>query len=173
MKSHFLLILVVICSSFAGHSQLNPHALGVRGLLGNYGYGGEISYQHGLGDMNRLEVDLGWRSNRYRWKHKGNDNYYVNRVGLSGIYHWVWNLDGGLNWFAGVGGQLGFYSLRDDDYYGSGVTLALGGQVGIEYDFNSIGAPLQLALDARPMWEFIGDRNTIGYGAALSLRYTF
>ncbi len=173
MKNRFFCLLFILAGSFLGNAQVNPHAIGVRGLFGNYGSGGEISYQHGMGDMNRLELDLGWRSSRYGWRYKKKDKYYRNNLGITGVYHWVWNIEDGFNWFAGVGGQLGYFSSYDEDYYREGLALALGGQVGIEFDFNSIGAPLQLGLDARPMWEFIGGPNTIGYGIALSLRYTF
>jgi hypothetical protein len=30
------------------------------------------------------------------------------------LYQWVWNIDGGFNWYAGVGGGVGSYSR---DYY--------------------------------------------------------
>lgn len=177
MKKYLFVALMTIGSSYFGQAQVNPHALGIRGLLGNYGSGGEISYQHGIGDMNRLELDFGWRSRRYGWKYNGKNygksSYRMNRVAITGVYHWVWNIEQGFNWFVGAGGQLGFYSSYDEGYHKSGAALALGGQIGIEYDFNSIGAPLQLGLDARPMWEIIGGDRGIGYGLALSFRYTF
>lgn len=165
--TRFYLVLALIAGfSFSSTSQVNPHAIGLRGGLGNLGYGGEVSYQHGFGDANRLELDLGWRGNN------GSNGY--RHTYISGIYHWVWNIEGGLNWFAGVGGQLGFhnykYSSNED-----GITLAVGGQIGIEYDFNEHGVPIQLGLDTRPMWRFIGNNNGngFGYGGALSVRYTF
>ncbi len=160
-------IFVFLAVAFAGNSQVNPHAIGLRGGSGNYGNGAEISYQHGIGSANRLEIDLGWR----RHYVKGHGHYHGHSA-LSVIYHWVWNIDGGLNWFAGLGGQVGFYNYGDYDY-NDGLTLALGGQIGIEYDFNDLGAPIQLGLDARPMWGFIGGPRGFGYGGALSLRYTF
>ncbi len=146
-------------------AQVNPHAIGIRGGSGTFGNGAEISYQHGFGDANRLELDLGWRGNR----NNGND---YSSFGLTGIYHWVWNITSGLNWYVGPGAQLGFYqnkSNNNDD----GITLALGGQVGLEFDFNELGAPLLLSLDTRPMWGFVGGGSGFGYGGALGLRYTF
>lgn len=152
-------------------SQVNPNAIGIRGGSGFGGdYGGEISYQKGLGDANRLELDFGYRNRRYKFNGKGNGWYYKH-FAVSGIYHWVWNLKDGLNWYIGPGAQLGFY----DDYYDdhSGVSLAIGGQIGLEYDFNQHGAPILLGLDARPMWDFIGYYAGFGGGAAFSIRYTF
>jgi hypothetical protein len=114
-------------------------------------------------------LDFGFRSRRYKGS-KGNDWYY-NHLSVTAIYHWVFNLSGGLNWYIGPGAQVGFY----DDYYdnNSGVSLALGGQIGIEYDFNEHGVPLLLSLDARPMWDFVGYYAGFGGGGAFSLRYTF
>lgn len=167
MKKQLILFLSCIAFSFFGTAQVNPHAIGIRGVSGNFGSGAEISYQHGLGSANRLEIDLGWR----RHYVKGHGHYHGHSA-LSVIYHWVWNIDGGLNWFAGLGGQVGFYNYDDFDN-DDDLTLGLGGQIGIEYDFNDLGAPIQLGLDARPMWGFLGGTSGIGYGGAFSLRYTF
>ena len=166
MKKRVITLLAGIFICLSAGAQVQPHAIGVRGDAGNYGGGGELSYQHGFGSANRLEVDLGWRGN-YR-----NDNDHYQHFGLTAVYHWVWNIQGGLNWFAGLGGQVGFYSYKNDSSY-DGVTLGVGGQIGIVFDFNEIGAPIQLGLDARPMWGIMGGNSGFGYGGALSLRYTF
>ncbi len=160
------LFALILSLSFAGsYAQVHSHALGIRGGAGNYGSGGELSYQHALGGENRLELDLGWR--RYN---RNNDRY--SHLGITGIYQWVWNIEDGFNWYAGLGGQLGLYS----DKYNSendGATLSVGGQLGIEYDFNQLGAPIQMSFDIRPMWGFFSGYSGIGYGAAFSIRYTW
>lgn len=161
MKKLLIAFVCVFAFAMNGNTQVNPHALGIRGGSGNFGFGGEISYQHGLGDANRLELDLGWR---------GNNGSRL--IGITGIYHWVWNITDGLNWYVGPGAQLGLYNnngVSNED----GITLALGGQLGLEYDFNHLGAPLLLGLDTRPMWGFIGGNSGFGYGGAFSLRFTF
>lgn len=178
MKSIFVITFALF--AFFGTAQVNPHAIGLRGLIGNYGSGGEISYQHGLGDANRLELDLGWRTNRW-WNNKNKDLY--RNTAITGVYHWVFNLDQGVNWYVGPGAQLGWFYYRDYEYITNdgayvykddrGASLSVGGQIGIEYDFNTNGAPLLISLDARPMWNFIGYYSDFGYGVALSLRYTF
>jgi len=164
MRKLRFIIVLLIGFSLNAQSQVNPHAIGIRGLSGNFGFGGEISYQHGLGSANRLEVDIGWRGNN------GINGY--GHSALTGIYHWVWNITDGLNWYVGPGAQLGLYrdKWNDND---DGITLGLGGQIGLEYDFNTLGAPLLLGLDTRPMWGFNGGVSGIGYGAAFSLRFTF
>lgn len=161
MKKTITILSLIITT--IGCAQVNPHAIGLRGSGGNFGLGGEISYQHGMGSSNRLEFDLGWR---------GDHNKNYTHTALTGVYHWVWNIEDGLNWYIGPGAQLGFYQ---DKYFSSNnsTTLSIGGQLGLEYDFNDLGAPLLLGLDIRPMWGFIGATSGIGYGGAFSLRYTF
>jgi hypothetical protein len=34
-----------------------------------------------------------------------------NAIKLAALYQWVWNIDGGFNWYAGVGGGLGSLSI--------------------------------------------------------------
>lgn len=166
MKKQLIALVAFCVIGLSAGAQVNPHAIGLRGGAGNFGGGGEVSYQHGFGSANRLELDLGWRGNNG----KGN-NYH--HSALTAIYHWVWNLDGGgLNWFIGPGAQLGLYADKDDSSF-DGFTIGLGGQIGIEYDFNELGAPIQIGLDTRPMWGFIGGTSGFGYGGAFSVRYTF
>jgi hypothetical protein len=58
-----------------------------------------------LGSNNRLELDLGWR-NRNDYKNNGYDD---NAIKLAALCQWVWNIDGGFNWYAGVGGGIGTF----------------------------------------------------------------
>jgi hypothetical protein len=59
----------------------------------------ELKLSKALGSNNRLELDLGWR-NRNDYKNNGYDD---NAIKLAALYQWVWNIDGGFNWYAGVG----------------------------------------------------------------------
>ncbi|MBL4861786.1 MAG: hypothetical protein JKY09_02055 [Crocinitomicaceae bacterium] len=172
MKKALFILSIITSLSTNTSAQVNPHAIGVRLGGGSFGSGAEISYQHGLGEANRLEIDLGWST--YKANNGfGKDSYkHYTHTFLTGIYHWDWNLVSSLNWYVGPGAQLGFYQDRYDDN-NDGITLSLGGQIGIEYDFNELGAPILLALDMRPMWGFLGGTSGAGYGAALSVRYIF
>ena len=163
MKKVLFTVLIIAGAAFAANSQVNPHAIGLRGGAGNNGNGGEITYQHGMGDANRLELDLGWN---------GNNGNGSSHMALAGIYHWVMNIDGGFNWFVGPGAQIGSYTNKNNGN-DDGLTLGLGGQIGVEYDFNENGAPILLGLDTRPMFRFIGGNSGFGYGGALSLKFTF
>ena len=150
---------VLIASAFAtvATAAIPANAIGAR-LNG----GAEVSYQRGLSSKNRLEIDVGWYSNRY---YNHNDSW--SSLGVTGIYQWDWNITSGLNWFVGPGGAIGIYSGHE-----SGLGLGVGGQIGLEYNFNTLGAPILLGLDLRPMWGVFSNAG-MNNDAGLSIRYTF
>lgn len=156
MKKLFLTLVVILGFGIASQAQVSS-AIGIRGAFGNR-YGAELSYQQALGSMNRLELDLGWY-NSHDW-----NNDYVN---LTGIYQWVFNITGGLNWYAGLGANVGMWLNSKENNIG----LGLDAQLGIEYNIPSI--PIQISLDARPQWDFLGAASGFGYAGALGIRYRF
>ena len=96
MKKLFFTVVVFIGFVLTMSSQeISPHAIGIR-TGDNDGFSNEISYQRKISDTNRFELDLGFRDNKNydTWK-------------LSGIYQWVFNIDGGFNWYAGFGAGIG------------------------------------------------------------------
>lgn len=165
MKKIILSAFMLMGLAFSAQAQdISKNALGLR-LGDNDGFGGEISYQRGLSKENRLELDLGWRNSEN-----------IDAFKLVGLYQWVWNIDGGFNWYAGVGGGVGSWSYDgpgspDPD---GGTFLLAAGDVGIEYNFD---IPLQLALDFRPELYFGDNRkdfdnyDSFGPDIALSIRY--
>lgn len=160
MRSLFFAFVLILSANIAG-AQLSKHAIGLR-LGGGDGFGTEISYQHGLTDRNRLEFDLGMHSS----------NYY-SAWGLAGIYQWVWNIEGGFNWYAGFGGRIGSWSWDANKYTGTdngGIFLAAAGNIGIEYSFP---IRIQLALDARPEFGLINHGDAFRNNIAFSVRYQF
>jgi hypothetical protein len=58
---------------------------------------------------NNEQNDLGWRNRK-----DYNNNGYDDAIKLAALYQWVWNIDGGFNWYAGVGGGVGTFG-RDYD----------------------------------------------------------
>ncbi|MBC8046728.1 MAG: hypothetical protein H7Y00_08035, partial [Fimbriimonadaceae bacterium] len=111
---------------------------------------------------NRLEIDLGFIDAGWYDGFKG-----------TLMYHWVKNIDGGLNWYLGAGGSLGAWDVDNDkpgndENHDDGVFLDANAQLGIEYNFT---IPLQLSLDARPEFGLINDDFDFGYG--LGIRFTF
>ena len=142
---------------FVSAQEIADNAIGLR-LGDSDGFGAEISYQRALGDNNRLEVDLGWRS--------AND---YDGFKLTGLYQWVWQLDGNFNWYAGAGGGLGSYSFDnvniDDETF-----VFIAGDIGIEYNFD---IPLLISLDFRPELGFGDFRDDVDFDIALGIRYQF
>jgi opacity protein-like surface antigen len=159
MKRIILSAIMLMGLAFAAQAQdISENALGLR-LGSNDGFGAEISYQRALGSNNRLELDLGFRNN--------ND---VDAFKLAGIYQWVWNIEGGFNWYAGVGGGIGSWNNNNLDDNGTFVFAA--GDIGIEYSFQE--APILLSLDFRP--EIGGSgyyNNNYGSDIALGVRFKF
>lgn len=146
---------------FTNAQEISENAIGLR-FGDNDGFGGEISYQKRLDDDKRLEVDFGYRN------HKDYDAFK-----LTGVYQWVWNIDGGFNWYAGFGGGLGSWSYSngintDND---DGLFINADGNVGIEYIFDST---ILISLDFRPEIGLIGNYGKdTDLDLALSFRYLF
>lgn len=161
MKNLVLIVTFFTAVISINAQDISSHAIGVR-FGDNDGFGGEISYQHALTDNNRVELDLGFRN------HKHFDAFK-----LSGLYQWVWNIDGGFNWYAGVGAGIGSWSIGND-YSGDGdegIFLNLDGDLGIEYNFDF---PLLVSLDVRPEFGIIGDYgDDADFDIALGVRYQF
>jgi hypothetical protein len=161
MKKTLFIVGLLFATAFSINAQsISENAIGLR-LGDNSGFGGEISYQRALGDNNRLEIDLGLKDN------KNYDGFKA-----TGIYQWVWNIDGGFNWYAGVGGGLGNYSGKDSNDNYSDTFIFAAGDIGIEYNFPN--APILLSLDLRPEFGF-GDDNFNDYDndIAFGVRYQF
>lgn len=138
--------------------DISDNTIGLR-LGSNKGFGTEISYQMKLNSENRAEFNLGWRTSNN-----------VSAMKLNGLYQWVWPLEQGFNWYAGVGGGLGTYSNSNING-SSGTFIFAAGDIGIEYNFDF---PLQASLDLRP--EIGGNgyfENSYGTDIALGIRYKF
>lgn len=136
-----------------------PRAIGIRG-----GYGVDFSYQHGLGS-NMLDLEVGLAG--------------FNGLQVACTYDWIfpinsWTYAGSWNWYAGVGGAVGF------SWYNNWANIGVAGRIGVEYNFDF---PLQLSLDWRPVvGPYIGLNgggagfNPYGLyegGIALGIRYKF
>jgi opacity protein-like surface antigen len=167
MKKIVLSAFMLIGLAFSAQAQdISKNALGLR-FGDNGGFGGELSYQRALSSNNRLELDLGWR-NRSNFN---NNAYDDDAIKLTGLYQWVWNIDSGFNWYAGVGGGLGSYSYDNNGSSYNDTFVFAAGDIGIEYNFD---IPLLISLDFRP--EIGGNgyyNNNYGSDIALGLRYQF
>ncbi|MFC0605604.1 hypothetical protein [Winogradskyella pulchriflava] len=156
MKKLILTTLAIFAGLvFINAQEISKNAIGLR-IGDSDGLGTEVSYQRALGGNNRLELDLGWRSG------KGYDAFK-----LTGLYQWVWQLDGNFNWYAGAGGGIGSIGFDNDD---NETFFFAAGDIGIEYNFN---IPLMLSLDFRPELGFGDFRDDLDFDIALGIRYQF
>ncbi|MBC5842519.1 MAG: hypothetical protein K2Y30_01630 [Flavobacteriaceae bacterium] len=167
MKKIILSAIMLVGLAFSAQAQdISKNALGLR-LGDSGGFGTEITYQRGLGDNNRLELDLGWRNR----KNFNNNSYDDNAIKLAALYQWVWNIDGGFNWYAGVGGGVGNYSYDNNNNSFNETFAFAAGDIGLEYNFD---IPLLISIDFRP--EFGGNgyyKNNYGSDIALGVKYQF
>ena len=163
------LLFVTVLALVSVMVYAQPRAIGAR--VG--GFDG-VSYQHGFGNSNMLEVEAGFGICG------GIDNFAGGWVTAQAAvtYDWIdpfgktipWDEDGEWHWYMGVGGAVGYIA-------GNAGFVGAAGRVGIEYDFKF---PLQISIDYRPV---IGAAFSSGYagcywdlwGAALGLglRYKF
>ena len=151
-----IIVIAALILGFSVAAAAQPRAIGVR--IGN---GGEISYQHTMG-QNFLEVDGGLGL--------GFDGVF--NVGATGIYNFMiaqphWTDRGEWGFYAGPGASVGL-GLGEANY----LTLGAAGMVGLEYTF---WFPLQLSLDFRQHIGFSFSENPLWTPSsiALSVRYRF
>lgn len=167
MRQQFLLSIAFIGFAFISFGQdISKNAIGLR-LGDSDGFGAEISYQRAIGESNRFEFDLGWRNGK-------KDVLDYDGFKFAGLYQWVWNLDGGFNWYAGAGAGVSTFNINNNG--GSDINdtfVFAAGDIGIEYNFDF---PLLLSIDVRPELGFgddIYDNDDLDFDIALSARYQF
>ena len=84
----FYLIAVLAVASLAAYAQ--PRAIGVR--LGEYD---GISYQHGFGDSNMLEIEAGfnignpWGNRMIGWENGTKWNMHGHNIQVAATYDWL------------------------------------------------------------------------------------
>ncbi|MDX1362972.1 hypothetical protein [Arenibacter latericius] len=164
------LFALLLCSSWFSLSaqEISDHSIGLR-LGDSDGFGAEISYQKSLFQYNRLEANLGWRDSRY-----------FNAFKVSGLYQWMFPIDGNFNWYYGAGGGLGSVDFvtrkgNNQEPYtpDGGLFVFAAGDIGVEYNFD---IPLLLSLDFRPEIGLVGYKNfsnNFDFDIALGIRYQF
>lgn len=136
LKMKKLVLVAILAVAGIAFAAAQPRAIGVR-----LGWGGQFSYEHGLGN-NMLSIEAGVPN--------------FNGLEAAVTYDWIdpfgaavpWSKRGEWHWYLGVGAGAGLWGWNTwtDHHFNSYVGVA--GRVGIEYDF---WFPLQLSLDFRPI----------------------
>lgn len=159
MYKKLSVLVIILASAFSMQAQdISKHAIGLR-LGDSDGFGAEINYQHALSERNRIEAGFGWRSTNR-----------TEAIKLTGLYQWVWNIDGGFNWYAGPGGGIGQIAF-DDGFFNDRKNEAfvfIAGNIGLEYNFDF---PLLVSIDFRPEFGFGDYRDDVDFDIGLSARY--
>ncbi|CAM1368816.1 conserved exported hypothetical protein [Tenacibaculum sediminilitoris] len=148
MKKKLFVITFCLLAIFSANAQsISKNTIGLR-FGDNNGIGGEFSYQRKLGNINRLELNLGLRNDFEDFK-------------ATALYEWVWKLEGHFNWYAGAGGGL---------INSSGTAIFGAGVIGIEYNFD---IPLLISLDYRPEIGITRSYDGFHSDFGLGIRYQF
>ena len=147
MKKFIAFVAAALC--FAAVASAQPKALGIRATAG-----AEISYQHNIG-ANFMDLDLGFGI--------GAANNWLTAVA---VYDFNICPLGPLNFYAGPGAYIALWPAAENMPLNAGLV----GQIGLEYTFPF---PLQLSLDWRPSFNFVGGFGFGWSGFALGIRYAF
>lgn len=157
-KSFILAAFMVVLGATMAYAQ--PRAIG--GRLGAFD---GVSYEHGIGDNNMIEVELGWAYTGYVNGTTNNQSWHAwgQSIQAAATYDWIdpfgatfpWSHKGEWHWYMGVGAAGGYgwkswTNVAGTGAYGADLNwgfVAAAGRVGVEYDF---WFPLQLSIDYRP-----------------------
>lgn len=165
MKKLFFLITISFLAQGL-FAQMYENAVGLRLGGSNNGTGFELTYQSALSNENRLELSIGTSN-------LDQNGYHYSYSNITGIYQWVHSIQPAINWYYGVGAEIGQYS-DGSDASNNGSSLNIGGQIGAEYDFNlDFLVPILVSLDVRPMVKLLGKSDNMGFSTALGIKYTF
>ncbi|MDB4347472.1 hypothetical protein OAB01_02320 [Bacteroidia bacterium] len=149
----FLLLCSIISTSISSQSFTYTNSIGIRYQTNLIG---ELSYQHVFNNSKRLEVGLSISGNKF-----------TRRSFLAGTYQWNKNILPSFNAYAGPTISFAYYS---DERSKNSFHVGVGGQIGLEYDFNKFNAPIVLSLDTRPIWN--PSQDEFNAGIAIGIRYT-
>ena len=156
-KIFFICILVLGLGTIAKAQDYNT-GIGFRG-----GFSSGLTVKHFVGSKAAFEGILSTRWN----------GFIV--TGLYEVHNQAFNAEG-LKWYFGFGGHIGFwngnYSKNYWGDYGTSYTVVgIDGILGLEYSFSEV--PINLSLDWKPAFNFVGYSGFWADGGALSIRYIF
>lgn len=157
----FLCFLIVVLSTLTLHAQVDSaNAIGIR-IGENDGFRNEITYQVQVSDMNRVEANLGYRSN---------PDYEVSKA--TALFQWVWFIEEDFNWYAGFGSSIGNWNSKTETYTDNdGLFVKADVNIGLEYIFKG---PWMLSLDLRPEFVVVGNfGDNPDFDLGLAVRYLF
>jgi len=157
MKKIFIALTLAFFFAALADAQDYKTGIGLRGGLFN-----GLTVKHFLSDRAAGEVLLLTRWSGFE---------------ITGLYelHKMQAFDvDRLNWYFGGGAHLGFYNGDNTTWGDAGTAYTVIGAdliIGIEYNFTEL--PVNISLDYKPAFTFIGYNRFWGDGAAFSIRFIF
>ena len=152
------LLFSVLIFTLSAFGQQYKTSIGIKG--GYPGFG-SLNIKHFFGGSSAIEGSLGGGA-RHIW--------------LQGLYERNKALDQGVEWYYGIGADIGFWT-NGYAYYNAGKNQSytgawggLDGVLGLEYTFEDI--PLNLAIDLGPsicLFPYVG----LTWNGGLAIRYAF
>ncbi|MCX6253866.1 MAG: hypothetical protein NTV31_05245 [Bacteroidia bacterium] len=157
MKKIIITFLIVFC--LVSVSLAQDYRTGI-GLRGGFEYG--LTIKHFTSEKSAYEFILA-----SRWR-----GFEI--TGLYEFHNQAFNVER-LKWFLGFGGHIGFWNgtyTRGWGEPGTSYTVAgIDGILGLEYSFSE--APINIGIDWKPAFNFVGYSGFWADGGALSIRYIF
>jgi len=155
-----IVITFLIVFGFVSVSMAQDYKTGV-GLRGGFESG--LTIKHFTHEKSAYEFILA-----SRWRG-------IEITGLYEVHNQAFDVER-LKWFIGFGGHIGFWNGDyTHSYWGepgtSYAVAGIDGILGIEYSFSE--APINIGLDWKPAFNFVGYSGFWADGGALSIRYIF
>lgn len=156
MKKILLSVLIMFSLVSISFTQDYNTGIGLRG-----GFGSGLTIKHFTGEKSAVELILA-----SRWK-----GFEI--TGLYELHNRVFNTER-LKWYIGFGGHIGFWN-GDHVYWGTPGTgytvIGIDGILGLEYSFTVL--PVNIGIDWKPAYNFVGYSGFWADGGAVSLRIIF
>ena len=158
MKKLFITCLILFALVSVSLAQDYKTGIGFRG-----GFANGLTIKHFTSEKSAFEFLLA-----SRWR-----GFEI--TGLYEVHYRAFDTER-LKWYLGFGGHVGFW---DGDYtykywgdQGKTYTVVgIDGILGLEYSFSEV--PINLSLDWKPAFNFVGYSGFWADGGALSIRYIF
>ena len=158
MKKIAVIVLFVFCLISISNAQDYKTGIGLRG---GFDYG--LTIKHFTAEKSAFEFLLA-----SRWR-----GFEI--TGLYEIHNQAFNAER-LKWYFGFGGHIGFWNGNyTHDYWGNPGTnytvVGIDGILGLEYSFKEV--PINIGLDWKPAFNFVGYSGFWADEGAISIRYIF
>lgn len=123
-----------------------------------------INYLFSINEFNQLDFTTGLGFGQ------GPQSGFI-QGSFSAYYKRKFNIVQGLNWYIGPGASVKYGRISDP--FAQRLTVGVGMQVGLEYDFSKHNVPLIFGMDVKPEYNFSNSFNYFDLSPAFSLRFKF